>query len=82
MTSRPSRLDGHLAFEALAVFERKARAKGLDPMDLGARLDARERTLARMWDDRLRDQVVEVPPFDATWRQVRRVLRQAGYQDS
>ena len=40
----------------------------LDPMDLGSRLDARERTLARMWDDRLRDQVVEVPAFDATWR--------------
>lgn len=72
-------LDRHLAGEALAVFERKARAKGLDPMDLGARLDARERTLARMWDDRLRDQVLEVPAFEATWRQVRRVLRQAGY---
>jgi hypothetical protein len=35
-----------------------------------------------MWDDRLRDQVVEIPAFDATWRQVRRVLRQAGYHDS
>ena len=75
-------LDKDLPSEALAVFEQKARAKGLDPMDLGARLDARERTLARMWDDRLRDEVVEVPAFDATWRQVRRVLRQAGYLDA
>jgi predicted nucleotidyltransferase component of viral defense system len=75
-------LDKHLAGEALAVFERKARAKGLDPMDLGARLDARERALARMWDDRLRDQVVEVPAFDATWHQVRRALRQAGYREA
>ena len=75
-------LDDHLPGEALAVFERKARAKGLDPMNLGARLDARERTLARMWDDRLRDQVIEAPPFDATWRKVRRVLRQAGYHDA
>jgi hypothetical protein len=75
-------LDKHLPGEALAVFERKARAKGLDPRDLGTRLDTRERTLARMWDDRLRDQVVEIPAFDATWRQVRRVLRQAGYHDS
>ena len=67
---------------ALAAFERKACAKGLDPADLGARLDAREKTLARTWEDRLRDQVIEVPAFEATWRQVRRALRQAGYHDA
>jgi predicted nucleotidyltransferase component of viral defense system len=75
-------LDDDLAGEALAVFEQKARAKGLDPGDLGARLDAREATLQRMWADRLRDQVVEVPAFESAWRQVRRVLRQAGYHDA
>lgn len=74
-------LDRHLAGEALAAFERKARAKGLDPMTVGARLDARERTLARMWDDRLRDQVLQLPEFESTWRRLRRVLRQAGYHE-
>lgn len=75
-------LDEHLPAEARAVFERKARAKGIDPADLGGRLDAREKTLARHWDGRLRDQVLEVPAFEATWRQVRRVLRQAGYHEA
>jgi predicted nucleotidyltransferase component of viral defense system len=75
-------LDKHIPSDALAVFERKARAKGLNPADLGDLLDAREKTLARRWEDRLRDQVVEIPAFEATWRQVRRVLRQAGYHDA
>lgn len=71
--------DGDVPGEARWIFERKARAKGLDPGDLGRRLDARGKTLERMWADRLRDQVVDVPEFDSTWRAVRRVLRQAGY---
>lgn len=75
-------LDQHLPEEARADFERKARAKGLDPADLGERLDAREQTLARIWNGQLRDQVLDVPAFGATWRQVRRVLRQAGYHDA
>ena len=75
-------LDRHLPDEALAAFEQKARAKGLDPADLGERLDARQKTLARNWEGRLRDQVLEVPPFDGTWRQIRRVLRQAGYHEA
>lgn len=71
--------DGDVPGLARPIFERKARARGLDPGDLGRRLDAREKTLERMWADRLRDQVVDVPEFDSTWRAVRRVLRQAGY---
>lgn len=74
-------LDKELPGAARAAFERKARAKGLDPADLGGRLEAREKALARNWEGRLRDQVLEVPAFEATWRQVRRVLRQAGYHD-
>ena len=34
----------------------------------------------RMSADWLRDQVVDVPELDSTWRAVRRVLRQAGYR--
>jgi hypothetical protein len=72
-------LDGDLPDSAHPIFEHKARAKGLDPGDLDRRLDAREKTLERMWTDRLRDQLVEVPAFDSTWRAVRWALRQAGY---
>ncbi len=72
-------LDRDLPREARPVFEHKARAKGLDPGDLARRLDSRERRLRGMWADRLRDQVTEVPDFDAVWRAVRRALRQAGY---
>ncbi len=68
-----------LPLEARPVFGEKARARGLDPGNLGLRLDARESTLRRLWADRLRDQVAEVPPFESTWRAVRRSLRQAGY---
>lgn len=71
--------DGNAPGEARPIFERKARAKGLDPDELGLRLDAREKTLERMWAGRLRDQVVDLPEFDSTWRAVRRVLRQGGY---
>jgi hypothetical protein len=68
-----------LPASAAHIFQRKARAKGLDPATFAARLDGREVTLRRLWDGRLRDQVASVPDFDATWRAVRRVLRQAGY---
>lgn len=71
--------DGNLAEAARNVFERKARAKGLNPGDLADRLSAREATLKRMWTDRLRDQATVVPDFDTTWRVVRRALRQARY---
>jgi uncharacterized protein len=64
---------------ALPLFGLKATAKGLDPRKLGDRLDAREATMRRMWNARLRDQVADVPDFEATWRAVRRALRQGGY---
>jgi uncharacterized protein len=72
-------LSGDVPRAAIGLFEAKVRAKGLNPEDLGARLDARELTLRRRWGERLHDQVADVPPFEATWRAVRRALRQAGY---
>ncbi len=68
-----------LAEEAAHIFVKKARAKGLDPTQLGTLLDAREVTLERLWERRLEGQLALVPDFDATWRAVRRALRQAGY---
>ncbi len=72
-------LDSALPGAARTIFDRKARAKGLDPAQLSSRLDAREATLRRRWTDRLGDQVGVVPEFESTWRAVRRALRQANY---
>jgi len=72
-------MDGGLAERARALFEDKTRSKGLDPADLAARLSLRETSMQRRWVERLRDQVGAVPPFESTWRAVRRALRQAGY---
>ena len=68
-----------LPSDARSLFERKAAAKGLPGHALRDRLATRETTMKRMWDARLRDQVADVPDFDATWRAVRRALRQGKY---
>ena len=74
-----ARANSLLPAEARPLFEAKARAKGLEPSDLGDRLTQREPTLRRRWSERLHDQVGVVPEFDVTWRLVRRTFRQAGY---
>jgi predicted nucleotidyltransferase component of viral defense system len=65
--------------EAREFFAQKAHHKGLEPNELEARLAARERVLRARWNDRLGDQLANVPAFDATWRGVKRVFRQNGY---
>lgn len=70
--------DRGLPSAAAAIFDRKTRAKGLDPADLTTRLEARERVLRRHWTGRLAHQVRELPDFESTWRRVNRSLRQGG----
>lgn len=70
-----------LPSDARALFDSKARARGLEPRDLAHRLADREPVLRRNWHARLHDQVMDVPEFESTWRAVRRSLRQAGYLD-
>lgn len=61
------------------LFTRKAVVKRLDPGGLLERLENREKTLERMWNDRLRSQVRDLPEFGGVWRRVVRGYRQAGY---
>lgn len=65
--------------EALALFEAKSRDKGLDPTRLQARLDAARPTFSRAWEQRLGAQIRAVPPFEESWRRLRRLFRDAGY---
>lgn len=68
-------LPGH----AKDLFRRKAIAKSLQPDDLLARLDGRQKTWQRLWQQRLGNQVRDLPDFDGVWRRVIRGLRQADY---
>ena len=61
------------------LFRRKAIAKLLNPDDLLGRLDGREKIWERLWQQRLENQVRDLPAFDGVWRRVIRGLRQADY---
>ncbi len=71
--------DPSLPAHAKDLFRRKAIAKSVNPDELLARLDGRERTWARLWQQRLEYQVRDLPDFDGVWRRVIRGLRQADY---
>lgn len=65
-----------LAFLA-QLFEEKCRFKNLDSKDLKAQLDAKEPTYRKLWDQRLKDQVTQLPHFEQVYREIKRYLRGA-----
>lgn len=71
--------DGTLPDRALGLFERKSRAKDLDPTALFERLAEREKKFEQLWNVRLASQVADLDTFDGVWRRVLRGLRQAKY---
>ena len=71
--------DATLPVHAKDLFRRKAIAKSLKPDDLLARLDGRVKTWERLRQQRLENQVRDLPDFDSVWRRVIRGLRQADY---
>lgn len=58
-------------------FEEKSEFKNLDSRNLKVQLDAKEPTYRKLWDQRLRNQVVELPQFEHVYREIRRHLRGA-----
>ncbi len=71
--------DPSLPAHAQELFRRKAIAKAIDPDVLLERLEGREKTWQRLWEQRLENQVRDLPDFDGVWRRVIRGLRQAAY---
>jgi len=63
-----------LAFLA-QPFEEKCKFKNLDSRNLKAQLEAKEPTYRKLWDQRLRDQVAQLPYFEQVYREIRRHLR-------
>lgn len=64
-----------------SAFAEKAAAKGVDPSRLAETLSRRQPTLQRMWDNRLRHQVKDLPDFERVLRELNRKLRAYGLVD-
>lgn len=61
-----------------SAFAEKASAKGVDPARLTEALTRKRPTLQRMWDNRLRHQVRELPQLERVLRELNRRLREHG----
>lgn len=74
--------DGALALaEVRPLFERKARAKSLDPSSFPERFEDRLDRYRRRWSTEMSEHLAEPPRFDDVARATRRHLRSAGLLD-
>jgi predicted nucleotidyltransferase component of viral defense system len=64
--------------EIRPLFERKARARGLDPDSMPQRFEDRVERYSRRWDQEMCEHLRDPPRFDDVVRVVRRHLRGAG----
>jgi predicted nucleotidyltransferase component of viral defense system len=64
--------------EIRPLFERKARAKALDPNSIHERFEDRVERYKRRWDQEMGEHLAYPPGFDDVARAVRRHLRAAG----
>lgn len=64
------------------VFERKTRAKNLDPGAFPQRFDDRIAKYAQRWSTEMNEHVADPPRFEEVARVVRRHLRTAGPLDT
>jgi len=68
--------------EIRPLFERKTRAKGLDPNSFRDRFEDRIQRYRRQWNDEMSEHVADPPRFDDVARAVRRRLRGASLLDA
>lgn len=68
--------------EIRPLFERKARAKGLDPNSFRDRFEDRIERYKRRWNNEMSEHVTDPPRFDDVVRAVRRHLRAAALLDT
>jgi predicted nucleotidyltransferase component of viral defense system len=67
--------------EVRPLFERKTRAKGLDPDAFRGRVEDRIERYRQRWDTEIGDHIADPPRFDDVLRAIRRQLRAAGLLD-
>src|SRR5439155_21872258 len=63
------------------LFERKTRAKGLDPAIFSPRFEERQAQYKKRWDDEMGAHLADPPTFNDTLRLLRRHLRAADLLD-
>jgi predicted nucleotidyltransferase component of viral defense system len=68
--------------EIRPLFERKARAKGLDPNSFRDRFEDRIERYKRRWNNEMSEHLADPPRFDEVARVVRRHLRSAALLDT
>jgi uncharacterized protein len=68
--------------ETRPLFERKARAKNLEPGTFAQRFEDRAERYAQRWDTEMNEHLAGPPRFDDLVRVVRRHLRKAGLLDT
>lgn len=56
-------------------FERKAIHKGVDPNDFVEKVSSKQPTFQKLWDERLQQQIKDLPKFKDTWRNVVKQFR-------
>ena len=64
-----------------SAFAEKAAAKGVDPARLANALSRKQPTLQKMWDNRLRHQVKDLPQLERVLRELNRKLKAHGLAD-
>jgi predicted nucleotidyltransferase component of viral defense system len=67
--------------EVRSLFERKARARNLDPANFAQRFEDRVERYGQRWSTEMNEHLAEPPRFDTVVRVVRRHLRKAGLLD-
>jgi uncharacterized protein len=64
-----------------SAFREKAAARGIDPTRLAEALSRKRPTLEKMWENRLRQQVRQLPHLEQVLRELNRELREHGLAD-
>jgi predicted nucleotidyltransferase component of viral defense system len=71
---------GHVRFADLVdPVVRKLEFRGLTPAQVRGEFAAKEARYRKLWQIRLAAQMADLPEFDASFREVRRALRQGGF---
>lgn len=70
-----SEIEGMEMADLRNEFEMKARHKGLDPDSLSAKIDSKVNVFKSRWENSMKDQIAELPPFEQVHRELGKYFR-------